>query len=143
LPFRDSAGQLGQLVINGLQPPVIEPRPLSYRSNREVPCFPLESLLLALNRTRIDYLSLDVEGLELDVLETIPWTRFDIRTMSVEHKHVPRGKQAIHDYMIRQGYQLVVDLHSLDPDRMIFVDDFIFAKPGMLMKSRENTNRLL
>ncbi len=31
-------------------------------------CFPLYSLLLALERTTVDYLSLDIEGTELEVL---------------------------------------------------------------------------
>ena len=36
---------------------------------------------------RVDYLSLDVEGAELAVLETIPFDRVDIRTLSVEVEH--------------------------------------------------------
>ena len=32
-----------------------------------VPCFPLHALLVALNRTTVDYFSLDVEGYDLDV----------------------------------------------------------------------------
>ncbi len=42
-------------------------------------CFPLYSILLALNRTTIDYFSLDIEGYELDVLRTIPWSKVDIK----------------------------------------------------------------
>jgi hypothetical protein len=45
----------------------------------DVQCFPLYSYLLALNRTKIDYFSLDVEGSELDVLRTIPFEKLDIR----------------------------------------------------------------
>lgn len=45
----------------------------------DVQCFPLYSYLLALNRTRVDYFSLDVEGSELDVLRTIPFEKLDIR----------------------------------------------------------------
>jgi len=32
-----------------------------------VPCFPLHALLAALNRSTVDYFSLDVEGVELEV----------------------------------------------------------------------------
>jgi len=32
-----------------------------------VACFPLHALLVAMNRTTVDYMSLDVEGYELDV----------------------------------------------------------------------------
>lgn len=45
----------------------------------DVQCFPLYTFLLALNRTTIDYFSLDVEGGELEVLQTIPWSNVDIK----------------------------------------------------------------
>ena len=44
-----------------------------------VQCFPLFSVLLALNRTTVDYFSLDVEGSELDVLKTVPWELVNIK----------------------------------------------------------------
>ena len=40
------------------------------------------SILLAANRTTIDFFSLDVEGSELDVLKTIPWDKVDIKVIS-------------------------------------------------------------
>jgi hypothetical protein len=43
-----------------------------------VQCFPFFSILSALNRTQIDYFSLDIEGDEFAVLKTIPWNRVDI-----------------------------------------------------------------
>ena len=44
-----------------------------------VQSFPIYSILLALNRTTVDFFSLDVEGFELDVLRTIPWDKVDIK----------------------------------------------------------------
>ena len=44
-----------------------------------VQCFPLYSILLAVNQTRVDYFSLDIEGYELKVLQTIPWDKVDIK----------------------------------------------------------------
>jgi hypothetical protein len=44
----------------------------------DVQCFPFFTLLLALNKTTIDYLSLDIEGSELDVLRTVPFGKLDI-----------------------------------------------------------------
>jgi hypothetical protein len=44
----------------------------------DVHCVPFYSLMLAMNRTSIDYLSLDIEGSELDVLRTIPFGYLDI-----------------------------------------------------------------
>ena len=42
-------------------------------------CFPLHSILFAIGNPSIDYFSLDIEGLELDVLKTIPWDKVDIK----------------------------------------------------------------
>ena len=41
-------------------------------------CFPLFGVLKALNVTKVDYFSLDVEGNEMDVLRTIPFDDLDI-----------------------------------------------------------------
>ena len=41
----------------------------------QIQCLPLFSLLLALDNPTVDYLSLDIEGAELRVLETIPWEK--------------------------------------------------------------------
>ena len=43
-----------------------------------VVCFPLFGVLKALNVTKVDYFSLDVEGNEMDVLRTIPFDDIDI-----------------------------------------------------------------
>jgi len=45
-----------------------------------VECFSLYSLLLAVNQTTVvDYLSLDMEGVELRVLENIPFDKLTIK----------------------------------------------------------------
>ena len=44
----------------------------------DVICFPLFGVLKALNVTKVDYFSLDVEGAEMDVLRTIPFDDLDI-----------------------------------------------------------------
>jgi len=93
-----------------------------------VPCFPLESLLLAINQTRVDYFSLDVEGMELEVLETIPWSRLDIRALSVEDRHVPRGSKAVVEYITDKGYRLAAELRTAIVEKRIFVEDLIFVK---------------
>lgn len=42
-------------------------------------CYPVFSLLKAINITSVDYFSLDIEGAELPVLKTIPWNRVRIK----------------------------------------------------------------
>lgn len=45
----------------------------------EVQCFPLYSILLAVGRTQVDYVSLDVEGSESSILMNVPWHLLDIK----------------------------------------------------------------
>ncbi|KAL1506187.1 hypothetical protein ABEB36_005594 [Hypothenemus hampei] len=49
-----------------------------------VKCFPLFSLLLAMNTSSIDYLSLETDGTELQVLETLPFDRVKIEIISID-----------------------------------------------------------
>ena len=63
-----------------------------------VQCFPLYSILLAIGNPRysysidpirrkffrVDFMSLDVEGSELDVLRTIPFDKVDIEVFLIE-----------------------------------------------------------
>ncbi|EFX71992.1 hypothetical protein DAPPUDRAFT_326665 [Daphnia pulex] len=58
-------------------------------------CFPIYSLLLAIGQTAVDYFSLDVEGSEYKILNTIPWHKVDIKTLTVEWDHTPEGEFAI------------------------------------------------
>ena len=44
-------------------------------------CFPFHSILFAIGNPSVDYFSLDVEGVELDVLKTIPWKSVDIKVV--------------------------------------------------------------
>ena len=59
-----------------------------------VQCFPIYSILKALNRTTVDYFSLDIEGDELSVLKTIPWKSIDIKVscdnLKRERESMPR-----------------------------------------------------
>jgi len=48
-------------------------------------CYPLYSIMLALGRNRIDFLSLDVEGAELPILRTIPFDKIYIEIIVAEY----------------------------------------------------------
>ena len=50
----------------------------------KIQCFPLYSILLAINRTYVDYFSLDIEGAELKVLSTIPWHKVYIKVFTMK-----------------------------------------------------------
>jgi len=61
MAFRESIGGQGRL-LSKWKPTV--------KDFKLVPCFPLHALLVALNQSTVDYLSLDVEGYELEVRQT-------------------------------------------------------------------------
>ena len=58
----------------------------SFQHDITVQCFPLFSIMLALGVKTIDYFSLDVEGPELEILETIPFHKLYIKVFSVEYR---------------------------------------------------------
>lgn len=52
-----------------------------------VKCFPLHTLQLALNTTNIDLLSLGCQGQELQILQTLPFDRVNIKVITIHMIH--------------------------------------------------------
>ncbi|CAL4118750.1 unnamed protein product [Meganyctiphanes norvegica] len=69
-----------------------------------VQCFPLASYLLALNVSTVDFLSLDIQGSEKAVLDTLPWDSVNFRALLVEPSK-EMIKQGILDIMTKRGYK--------------------------------------
>ncbi|XP_014297568.2 protein Star, partial [Microplitis demolitor] len=90
----------------------------------DVQCFPLASYIMALNITSVDYFSLDVEGSEMEVLQTIPFNLVDIKTLSVEYTHVENGKNRMIKFMENNGYYS----HSFVKKNYNLANDIIFVK---------------
>ncbi|KAK8379285.1 hypothetical protein O3P69_019272 [Scylla paramamosain] len=63
---------------------------------------PLYTILLSLNLTQLDFLSLDLEGAELKVLRTVPWERVRVRVLCVECNRV--GASPLTHFLLSQGY---------------------------------------
>jgi len=53
---------------------------------------------------RIDFLSLDTEGTELEILQTFDFTSWDVRLIVVEHNHT-ETRQKIYDLLTSKGYE--------------------------------------
>jgi len=51
-----------------------------------VNCFPFNAIMAALDVSHVDYLSLDVEGPELEILQTSDWTQLRIDVIGVEYR---------------------------------------------------------
>lgn len=58
------------------------------RRTISIQCFPLYSILLALGNPTVHYMSLDIEGAEINVLRTIPFDKVDIKILDIEANHL-------------------------------------------------------
>ena len=58
-----------------------------------VQCFTLNSVMSAIGAQRVDFMVLDVEGAELQILETIDWTRLSVDVFSIEYARPGRQDQ--------------------------------------------------
>lgn len=73
-------------------------------SSSKAKCFPLISYLLALNISKIDFLSLDVQGAELDILKTLPWDdTLKIRVVVAEVVVESYGRR-VEEFMVGKGF---------------------------------------
>jgi len=73
----------------------------------QVQCFPFFSFLSALGVDTVDYFSLDVEGLELKILHTIPFDRILIKVFSVEVITAKEDHSVYRNFMESKGYRTV------------------------------------
>ena len=56
----------------------------------------------------IDYLSVDTEGTEFEILNAFDFDRFDVRVITVEHNFLPQ-RQQIFDLLTARGYLRVLE----------------------------------
>ena len=75
----------------------------------DMQCFPLYSLLMAAaGNVTVNYLSLDTEGGELEVLQSLPWDSLDIQVMTVETVKI----QEVRQFLRERGYVLVYTIEG-------------------------------
>ncbi|XP_068897119.1 protein Star isoform X2 [Tenebrio molitor] len=77
-----------------------------------IKCFPLFSLLLAMNVTNIDYLSLESAGTELQVLETIPFERVKIEVIGVHLIVSDIEKDTIKKFLAMKKYAFMQSFNN-------------------------------
>ena len=82
----DAADQVGGIVNTetGEKPGVECPE----REDLQMQCVPFYSVVQALGSPRIDFLSLDIEGADLQVLMTIPFDKVNISVIMIEVAHL-------------------------------------------------------
>lgn len=71
-----------------------------------VPCFSLHTIMRAINKTVIDYFSLDLEGGEHDFIKTIDFSKVDIKSFSIEFGTNRNKINLFSSYLTKFGYIL-------------------------------------
>jgi hypothetical protein len=65
-------------------------------------CFPLNVMLDAIGVAHVDMFSLDVEGVELQVLKSIDWSRITVSLLTIEKNG---AEAAIDEFLTSKGYR--------------------------------------
>ncbi|XP_065076938.1 protein Star isoform X2 [Ochlerotatus camptorhynchus] len=100
-----------------------------------VKCFPVYTLMLAVNRTSIDLLSLGCQGQELQILQTIPFDRVHVKVISIHLVHYYEEDEMIIDvdeyvqnitrFLLSKSYKMV---HSYDRN---FIYQYVSVNSGL------------
>lgn len=72
----------------------------------QVRCYAFNDLLASNNIYHVDYLTIDTEGGELEILKSIDFSRFDISVIDVENNY---NDPEFERYMATQGYRKLTD----------------------------------
>jgi hypothetical protein len=57
----------------------------------------------------IDYLSLDTEGTELEILKSVDLNKYTFGLIDVEHNYLEPERTNIRDFLISNGYSFKID----------------------------------
>lgn len=84
-------------------------------SERTVQCLPLSGILSSQGITEVLLMSVDVEGVELDVLKSLDYEQVMIRCFVIENNSTNLyGSNAIREYLIQRGYVFLARIGFLD-----------------------------
>jgi FkbM family methyltransferase len=74
----------------------------------DIECLPISDLLEKYSVSEVDYMSLDVEGMELPIIKTIDFDKVKIRCITVENNY---ENIEISNLLTSKGYNKVADLN--------------------------------
>jgi FkbM family methyltransferase len=77
-----------------------------------VPCKTLSQLFDSYSIKNIDYLFLDIEGIDFEVLQSIDFDRYTIYNLQIECIHLDQNK--LISFMAEKGYRIGVSLNKFD-----------------------------
>jgi len=77
----------------------------------EVPCVQLKTLFEKYKIETVDYLSIDTEGSELEVLKGIDFSKVHINLIDLEHNSVPKIVQGAEQILTQNNFDFVGDIY--------------------------------
>lgn len=111
-------------------------QPMKYQM---VWCFPLTSILKALNKTKIDYFSLDVEGAETAVLNGMDWSKITVDVIQVEYT-LFQGAYFDKDLSTRRKKEIISIISKYLPNHKLITNvylDLIFADKKLVTANKQ------
>jgi len=106
----------------------------------KVPSMTLEEILDKHNITKIDWLLIDVEGLDAEIVETFNWDKYDIKRVDVEHIHWGNKREYLFEKFYKMGYKLTeANDNRYDvafEKKYNVIDTFVFGGELNLLKLR-------
>ena len=79
-----------------------------------VPCITMEELFDKYDIKELDWLLLDVEGIDAELLLSFNWEKYKIKRVEVEHLHLGEYKEQIANMFVNMGYVQTKSLHEYD-----------------------------
>jgi FkbM family methyltransferase len=80
----------------------------------EVPALTIDELFLKYNIQELDWLLLDVEGIDAELLLNTEWSKYDIKKIEYEELHLEENKKPIEKILKELGYAQSIALHRYD-----------------------------
>jgi len=95
---------------------VTEPWSNDIKEQYEVSGITLNNLLVKYNAPNdIDYISMDTEGNEIDILETFNFDKYRVKFFTVEHNYREDNRNRIYQLLTSKGYdRVLIDLSQQD-----------------------------
>lgn len=89
-------------------------------ADEEIHCYPLYTHLLAVGKTSVDFLVINTNGRELEILRTLPWTIVDIKIIALIAQNM-EAQKPLNKFFGKIGYTLHRSLQSSDELFFLFV----------------------
>ena len=69
-----------------------------------VKCYSIEQLMDKYNLKELDWLFIDVEGLDAEIALSFDWAKYDIKRVDIEHLHLNDKREAVFNLFKQMGY---------------------------------------